>query len=54
MLIMAIAGGAVLPLLYGKLAGSPAIGYQQAYWIMVPAYLFMLWYGTKGARMTRW
>lgn len=54
MLIMAIAGGAVLPLLYGRLAGSPTVGYQQAYWIMVPAYLFMLWYGTRGARMTRW
>jgi glucose/galactose transporter len=54
MLIMAIAGGAVLPLLYGRLAGAPEVGYQQAYWIMVPAYLFMLWYGMKGARMTRW
>jgi glucose/galactose transporter len=54
MLIMAIAGGAVLPLIYGRLAGAPEIGYQQAYWIMVPAYVFMLWYGLKGAKLSRW
>ncbi len=54
LLIMAIAGGAVLPLIYGGLAGIPDIGYQHAYWIMVPCYLFMLWYGLKGARILRW
>ncbi len=53
-LIMAIAGGALLPLLYGSLAHEPSIGPQQAYWIMVPCYLFILWYGLKGHRRTRW
>jgi len=52
-LIMAIVGGAILPKLYGSLAESP-IGFQQAYWIMVPCYLFMLWYGLKGSRILRW
>ena len=51
---MAIAGGAILPLVYGSLAGMPAIGYQKAYWIMVPCYLFMGWYGLKGARKLSW
>lgn len=53
LLIMAIAGGAVLPLLYGSLAGG-SLGHQNAYWIMVPCYLFMLWYGVKGSRILRW
>jgi FHS family L-fucose permease-like MFS transporter len=54
LLIMAIAGGATLPLLYGKLAEIPAIGHQQAYWMMVPCYLFILWYGWKGHRRKSW
>lgn len=54
LLIMAIAGGALLPLIYGSLAGHPSVGHQQAYWIMVPCYLFMLWYGLKGSRILRW
>lgn len=45
-LIMAIAGGAILPLIYGKL--SDVWNTQQAYWIMVPCYLFILYFGMKG------
>ncbi len=54
LLIMAIAGGALLPLLYGRLADVPSIGPQQAYWTLVPCYLFILWYSVKGARMRAW
>ncbi len=54
LLIMAIAGGALLPLLYGRLADAPSIGPQQAYWILVPCYLFILWYSVKGSRMRSW
>ena len=54
LLIMAIAGGAVLPLVYGKLAELPSIGHQQAYWMMVPCYLFILWYGLKGHARKAW
>jgi glucose/galactose transporter len=45
-LIMGIAGGATLPLLYGKLADiwHP----QQAYWILIPVYLFIGYYAIKG------
>jgi MFS transporter, FHS family, L-fucose permease len=51
-LIMAIAGGAVLPLLYGALADrfSP----QQAYWLLVPSYLFILYYALAGHKIRRW
>ena len=46
MLIMAIAGGALLPLLYGKLAVSFTT--QSAYWVCVPAYLFIMYYAFIG------
>lgn len=48
LLIMAIAGGALLPLIYGSLADITSIGHQNAYWIMVPCYLFILFYAVKG------
>ncbi|HWB65142.1 MAG TPA: sugar MFS transporter [Chitinophagales bacterium] len=51
LLIMAIAGGAVLPLIYGRLADIPVIGHQQAYWILVPCYLFILFYGISGYKI---
>lgn len=46
MLIMAIAGGAILPLVYGRLAMS--FGTQSAYWICVPAYLIIMYYAFIG------
>lgn len=54
MLIMGIAGGALLPLLWGKLSMIQAIGHQQAYWIMVPCYLFILYYSVNGHRILSW
>jgi FHS family L-fucose permease-like MFS transporter len=54
MLIMAISGGALLPLLYGRLSDVPAIGAQQAYWMLIPCYLFILWYGWRGHRIRTW
>jgi MFS transporter, FHS family, L-fucose permease len=54
LLIMAIAGGALLPLLYGKLADVSSIGHQKAYWIMVPCYLFILYYSIWGHRLKDW
>jgi MFS transporter, FHS family, L-fucose permease len=48
-LIMGIAGGAILPLIYGALSDS--INSQQAYWIMVPCYLFILYYAVAGHKI---
>jgi glucose/galactose transporter len=50
LLIMGIAGGAILPLVYGWLGARPAIGLQQAYWIMVPCYGFIGWYALWAQR----
>ena len=46
LLVMAIAGGAVLPLLYGKLAVS--FSTQSAYWICVQCYLVIMYYAFIG------
>ncbi len=54
LLIMAIAGGALLPLLYGRLADIESIGHQSAYWILVPCYLFILFYSLKGYKYSKW
>lgn len=53
LLIMAIAGGALLPLIYGALADNPSIGNQKAYWILVPCYLFILWYAGRGKKSVK-
>jgi glucose/galactose transporter len=50
-LIMGIIGGATLPLLYGRLADIPCIGSQQAYWILIPCYLFIFYYAIKGHKI---
>jgi len=49
LLIMAIGGGAILPILYGKFAGK--INPQQAYWIVIPCYLAVLFYAVKGHKI---
>ncbi len=47
-LIMAISGGAILPLLYGKV--SLMWNTQHAYLLMLPCYLFILYFATTGYR----
>jgi MFS transporter, FHS family, L-fucose permease len=49
LLIMGISGGAILPVAYGGL--SEYFGGQQAYWMMVPCYLFILFYALKGHKI---
>ncbi|HEY1010379.1 MAG: sugar MFS transporter [Daejeonella sp.] len=48
-LIMGIAGGAILPLLYGYLADMTST--QSAYWIMVPCYLYILYFAVYGYKV---
>lgn len=49
LLIMAIAGGATLPLIYGKIAD--AFSTQQAYWICVPCYIIILIFALWGYKL---
>lgn len=51
-LIMGIAGGAILPQLYGIVKES--VGDQQAYWLMVPCYLYILYFAVSGHQKKNW
>ncbi len=52
LLIMGIAGGALLPMLYGKF--SDAGNSQTAYWVMLPCYLLIFFYAVKGHKLRSW
>lgn len=49
LLIMAIGGGAILPLMYGYLAED--YNTKVAYWIVVPGYLMILFYSAYGHKI---
>lgn len=49
LLIMGIAGGAVLPLLYGYFAEQSSG--QLAYWLLIPCYGMILFYAVKGHKI---
>jgi glucose/galactose transporter len=51
-LVMAIAGGALLPLLYGHLADI--VTPRSAYWLLLPCYALILWYAASGHKIRRW
>lgn len=53
LLIMGIAGGALLPLVYGYFAHSSGDS-QLAYWVMLPCYAFILFYAFKGHKIRQW
>jgi FHS family L-fucose permease-like MFS transporter len=52
LLIMAIAGGALIPLLWGKI--SDLYSSQQAYWLMLPCYIVILLYALWWYKLTSW
>ena len=49
LLIMAIGGGAILPLIYGRLADK--YSFHQAYWLVVPCYIMIAFYAVKGYKL---
>lgn len=49
LLVMAIGGGAILPLAYGKLADS--INPQYAYLVVIPCYLFIIYFAVAGHKI---
>ncbi len=51
LLVMAISGGALLPLLYGWLADHANA--QQAYWMVIPCYLMIGYYAAAGHKIGR-
>lgn len=53
LIIMMISGGALLPLLYGKIADQIGDS-QKAYIIMIPCYIFIYFYATIGHKKSSW
>ncbi|GLS83481.1 sugar MFS transporter [Paraferrimonas haliotis] len=53
LLIMGISGGAILPFIYGWLAESSGNS-QLSYAILLPCYLFILYYAVKGHKLRSW
>lgn len=53
LLIMAIAGGALIPLLFGWLS-TVLPSMQLAYLVAIPCYAMILFYGWKGCTMAEW
>lgn len=52
LLTMAIAGGAVIPTIFGLLQGKGDMAEAQgAYWLAVPCFLFILYYGIAGYKI---
>lgn len=52
LLVMAISGGAILPLVWGKFADI--LNPQAAYWVMIPSYIFILFFAVKGYKLKTW
>ncbi len=50
-LIMAIAGGAILPLIYGYLADL--FDPKQAYWVVIPCYIYILFFARIGYKIRK-
>ncbi|WP_353124434.1 sugar MFS transporter [Parapedobacter pyrenivorans] len=51
-MIMGLCGNALLPLLYGYLADNFSL--RDGYWVLIPCYLYLIFYAFKGYRLRRW
>lgn len=53
LLIMSISGGAILPIIFGRIT-ELTDNFQMAYWIGIPCYLLILFYALKGHKIKKW
>jgi FHS family L-fucose permease-like MFS transporter len=51
-LIMGLCGNAILPLIYGAVADAGSL--RQGYWVLVPCYLYLVFYAMYGHRIRYW
>ena len=51
-MIMGLCGNAIIPLLYGWLADK--FDTRQAYWVLLPCYLYLIFYAMYGHRIRTW
>jgi FHS family L-fucose permease-like MFS transporter len=51
-MIMGLCGNAIMPLIYGYLADIWDV--RQAYWVLVPCYIYLVFYAGYGHKVRRW
>jgi fucose permease len=51
-MIMGLCGNAILPLIYGYFADIS--GLRNAYWVLLPCYLYLIFYSFYGHRIRKW
>ncbi|MDR2140117.1 MAG: sugar MFS transporter [Tannerella sp.] len=51
-LIMGLVGNAILPMIYGRMADT--LGVRPAYWVLVPCFLYLIYYAVYGYKITSW
>ncbi|MCH5716628.1 sugar MFS transporter [Niabella hibiscisoli] len=51
-MIMGLCGNGLLPLVYGYLADMQ--GVKEAYWILIPCYLYLIYYAFYGHKVKKW
>lgn len=52
LMVMGLAGNAVLPLLYGYFVDVSSA--REAYWVLFPCYMFLVFYAFRGYKLRRW
>lgn len=52
LMIMGLCGNAILPMIYGYFAD--AYGLREAYWVLLPCYLYLVYYAVYGHKIRKW
>lgn len=52
LLIMGLCGNAIMPVIYGHFAD--AFDLRTAYWVLIPCYLYLIFYAIKGHSIRKW
>ena len=52
LLVMGLCGNAILPLIYGHFAD--VFTEKQAYWVLVPCYLYLIFFSVYGHKIKSW
>lgn len=52
MMVMALCGNAFLPIIYGYFADQ--LGVRMAYWILIPCFLYLIFFSFKGYKIEKW
>jgi FHS family L-fucose permease-like MFS transporter len=51
-LVMALCGNAIMPMIYGYFADT--YGLQLAYWVLIPCYVYLVFYAFYGYNIKSW